>query len=233
MSEGRAEMQALLRSAEWRERFVDRALSDDPPLLVDSLSRVFRSWFVNRLDQELVVAVVDGMPESEALARAARITQLAERWGVTGLPPDVELAGYQVLAGLAARARVDDEGSELADASDPATLVLWVAEVQCGRCGLPLARAIARRFDLVPDGGGNTMHADLLSVDYLPYPERRERSLVWRCRRCDADRLVSERRALSIIRDRWLKRSRSLGGSPRPVARVVIKAGAPDGTKRD
>lgn len=223
----REQMQALLRSPEWRDRFVDQALSDDPPQWIGNLSRVFRSWFVNRLDQELILAVVEGMPESEALARAARITRLAERWGVTGLPPDVERAGYQVLAGLAERSRVDDASAEPPDASDPASLVLWVAEVQCARCGLPLARAAARRFKLVADADGNTMHADLASVDYLPDPERRARSLVWHCRRCDGDRLVSEQRALSIIRDRWLKRSRSLGLSPQPAARVVIKAGAP------
>lgn len=224
----REQLQELLRSPEWREWFIDQALSDSPPAWIGQLKPVFRAWFVNRLHQEVAqsLLVTGGVA---ALARQETVNRLAERWGVTGLHPDVEHAGYELLAALAEHSRIDDDTAETADPSDPATLVLWLAEVRCERCGFPLAKAAARTFDFVFEDDHSKMHVDPTSIEYMPDPRREGGLLVWRCYRCPGDRHVSERRAFRIIKSRWLKRSRSLGASARPVAHTVILAGVSEG----
>ncbi len=186
---------------------------------------MFKSWFINRLDQSLAESL-PYMAEAEAIARLEATNALAERWGVTGLPADEERAGNELLAALANRSRVDDDTAEHADPAEPATLVLWIAEVRCEVCGSPLAQATARSFDLVLDGDGIALHADPIAIEYLPSAGREGGLLTWPCIRCAEQRQVPERRSRRIIRNRWLKRSRSLGASATPLPHTVILASA-------
>lgn len=220
-----ATIRAGLRSPEWREWFIAASLSDSPPAMTTATTIPFREWFVSRLDTELALAVAYGLDEDKALARAATINRLAKRWGVTGMPPEVNRAADEYLAALVGHTRRGDAREESADPTDLATLVPWVADVECERCGSPLARAAAEEFDLVKDDTGTPLHFNVTAVQYLPEPERAAGVLSWRCPRCRDARHVAERTALRIIRQRWLKRSRSLT-TDTPIRHTVIKATA-------